>query len=372
MPACNFAATMIGEVLVGKRSFQILIIGYLEVARPGADPVHRCGPARERGTSRHVGTIFRLHQKGGDALDLRRLDLNLLSIFKAVLEAETLTSAAAQLNLSQPTVSAGLAKLRTLMGDELFVRSNGRMLPTPRALQMKEPLSRVFQSIQSDILSAAGFDAGSDTSAFTICLSDIGELEFLPRLMQRLAVSAPGVSIRSVICDPKTLSEAMDRGEIDIAIGYFPDLKTAVFNQQVLFTHGYSCIVRRDHPIIRDGLTVAQFEQIRHLNVSQDTRILDVVEQALSHHGIERQVALTVSHFVNVPILVAQSDFIATIPKPLASNFAGTYPLSIFEPPFAIPKLEIKQVWHRRFHNSARLAWLRGLITNMSQNKPSL
>jgi DNA-binding transcriptional LysR family regulator len=316
--------------------------------------------------------MFGLHQRGGDALDLRRLDLNLLSILKAVLESGTLTSAAAQLNLSQPTVSAGLAKLRTLIGDELFVRSNGRMLPTPRALQMKEPLSRIFQSIQSDILSEAGFEAGSDTSAFTICLSDIGELEFLPRLMQRLALLAPGVSIRSVICDPKTLSEAMDRGEIDIAIGYFPDLKAAVFNQQVLFAHGHSCIVRRDHPIIRGSLTLAHFEQIRHLGVSQDTRILDVVEQALSQNGIMRQVALTVSHFVNVPILVSQSDFIATIPKPLASTFAAIYPLSIFEPPFAIPKLEIKQVWHRRFHNSARLVWLRGLIANMSQNKPSM
>jgi DNA-binding transcriptional LysR family regulator len=316
--------------------------------------------------------MFGLHQRGGDALDLRRLDLNLLSILKAVLESGTLASAAAQLNLSQPTVSAGLAKLRTLMGDELFVRSNGRMLPTPRALQMKEPLSRIFQSIQSDILSEAGFEAGSDTSAFTICLSDIGELEFLPRLMQRLALLAPGVSIRSVICDPKTLSEAMDRGEIDIAIGYFPDLKAAVFNQQVLFAHGHSCIVRRDHPIIRGSLTLAHFEQIRHLGVSQDTRILDVVEQALSQNGIMRQVALTVSHFVNVPILVSQSDFIATIPKPLASTFAAIYPLSIFEPPFAIPKLEIKQVWHRRFHNSARLVWLRGLIANMSQNKPSM
>jgi DNA-binding transcriptional LysR family regulator len=237
---------------------------------------------------------------------------------------------------------------------------------------MKEPLSRIFQSIQSDILSEAGFEAGSDTSAFTICLSDIGELEFLPRLMQRLALLAPGVSIRSVICDPKTLSEAMDRGEIDIAIGYFPDLKAAVFNQQVLFAHGHSCIVRRDHPIIRESLTLAHFEQIRHLGVSQDTRILDVVEQALSQNGIMRQVALTVSHFVNVPILVSQSDFIATIPKPLASTFAAIYPLSIFEPPFAIPKLEIKQVWHRRFHNSARLVWLRGLIANMSQNKPSM
>jgi len=305
-------------------------------------------------------------------LNLKQLDLNLLSIFHAVLEAGTLTSAAAQLNLSQPTVSAGLAKLRTLMGDELFVRSNGRMLPTPRALQMKEPLARIFQSIQSDILSTAGFEAATDKGVFTICLSDIGELEFLPRLIGRLALSAPDVSVRSIISDPKTLSEAMDRGEIDLAIGYFPDLKTAVFNQQVLFTHGHSCIARRDHPIIRGELSVAQFAQARHLAVCQETRMFDVVEQAMAQHAIERHVALTISHYVNVPLLVSQSDLIATIPKPLASSFAEIYPLSIFEPPFSIPKLEIKQVWHRRFHNSARLAWLRGLIANMSQNKPSL
>ncbi len=305
-------------------------------------------------------------------MDFRRVDLNLLVVLDTLFDVGTLTGVGIRLGLSQPTASASLAKLRILMGDELFVRSKGKMLPTARALLLREPVRRILRSVQLEVLAAAGFDPRTHDGVFTICLSDIGELEFLPGLVPRLAEATPHASIRAIICDPRSLSDAMDNGEVDLAIGYFPDLQAAVFNQQVLFNHGSSCIARKGHPNFQDELSLSQFENAGHIVVRQETRMHDVVDEAIIVNNVSRRIAMTISHFVNVPFLVSESDLIATIPTPLAMKFASIYPLNVFKPPFPILKLEIKQVWHRRFHSSPRLIWFRNLVAGMSQNKPSM
>ncbi|WP_145203746.1 LysR family transcriptional regulator [Sphingobium sp. B2] len=171
----------------------------------------------------------------GFHVELRRLDLNLLVILDALLEEPTITRAAQRLQLSQPTVSAALARLREVLGDELFVRSHGTMNPTALAMSLREPVSNVLRSIRHDILARSGFEAGTSRDTFVISLSDIGELEFLPGLMDQLAKAAPHVRVKTISCNPEALADAMDAGEIDIAIGYYPDLTTSVFKQQVLF-----------------------------------------------------------------------------------------------------------------------------------------
>lgn len=305
-------------------------------------------------------------------MELRRLDLNLLVILDALFEEPTITRAAQRLQLSQPTVSAALAKLREVLGDELFVRSHGTMNPTARAMTLREPVSNVLRSIRHDILARSGFEAETSNDTFTISLSDIGELEFLPGLMQRLEEVAPHVRVKAISCNPEVLADAMDAGEIDLAIGYFPDLTTSVFKQQVLFTHDTSILIRENHPVLGDGVTLEQYHAARHIAVEQQSRHHDVVELALAQQDIQREIVLTVSHYVNVPALVAQSDFVATIATPLARRFAEHYPLKLMPLPFDIPKREIKQIWHRRFDNGQRLVWLRGLVASMSQNRPYL
>jgi DNA-binding transcriptional LysR family regulator len=305
-------------------------------------------------------------------MDLRRLDLNLLVILDALYDEGTITRVAERLQLSQPTVSGALGKLRTLLNDELFIRSHGTMQPTERAMQLRTPVQKVLQMVRLEILEQAGFDPMSLTDTITISTSDIGELEFLPGLLERLSSLAPEASIRTVLRDPRALAEAMEQGEIDLAIGYFPDLQAAVFKQQVLFSHGAVCLVRRDHPLYAHGITFAQYRAARHLVVIQESRLQDVIDQALSEHGIVRNIALTISHFVNVPPLIARSDLVATLPRPVAARSSQFYPLTLLEAPFPIASMEIKQVWHRRFHNSPKLIWLRHLIAEMSQNKPSM
>ncbi len=219
-------------------------------------------------------------------------------------------------------------------------------------MQLREPIRRVLQTVRLEILEQTAFDPASLSETITICASDVGELEFLPVLMERLAQLAPRASVRAVLRDPRALAEAMERGDIDAAIGYFPDLQATVFKQQVLFSHPSVCVVRRDHPLYANGITLEQYREARHLVVAQESRLHDPVDEALAEAGIERKVALTISHFVNVPPLIAQSDLVATIARPVATQQSRFYPIRLLEPPFPIPLLQIKQVWHRRFDNS--------------------
>jgi DNA-binding transcriptional LysR family regulator len=308
----------------------------------------------------------------GKFMDLRRLDLNLLVVLDALYDEGSITRVAERLQMSQPTISAALGKLRTVLNDELFIRSHGAMQPTERAMQLRLPVQKVLQMVRLEILEQAGFDPLSLAETITISTSDVGELEFLPGLLERLPRLAPRASIRTVLRDPHALAEAMDKGDVDLAIGYFPDLHAAVFKQQVLFSHPSVCVVRRDHPLYAKGLTLDQYREARHLVVAQESRSQDVIDQALAEHGIVRRVALTISHFVNVPPLIARSDLVATLARPIAAAPSQFYPITLHEAPFPIAPMQIKQVWHRRFHNSPKLVWLRRVIAEMSQNNPSM
>jgi len=305
-------------------------------------------------------------------MDIRDLDLNLLRVLDALIEEGTITRAARRLRLAQPTVSAALRRLRLVLGDELFVRVDGIMQPTARALAVKDVVSSVLKTIRLEILSQAAFDPSLEVGTITLSLSDIGELEFLPKLYERIAHEAPNVTVRSVIANPTDLAVAMDLGNVDLAMGYFPDLTTSLFKQQSLFKHKSACLVRRDHPTLGANFTLEDYLAAKHIAIAQEGRFRDVVEVGLAAQGLERRIGIQTPHFVSVPFLVAQSDLVATVPYPLAVQFAGLCNLRIVDPPFAIPLIEVKQVWHKRFDGHPRLRWLRQLVAETSQNRPHM
>ncbi len=304
--------------------------------------------------------------------DFRGFDLNLLLTFDCLMEEKTITKAAERLQVSQPTVSVSLNKLRTALGDELFVRSAGTMQPTARAMDLRDPVRRIIEAIRSDVLEYADFDPIGYRGTFTLSLSDIGEMEFIPKLLKAFQTAAPNATMQSVVADPYHLSSALDAGEIDLAMGYFPDLTASGFKQQLLFMHPFACVARKNHPEIAGRITMEQFLNATHVVVVQPGRKQDLFERALAEQGIARRVALKVPHFISVPYLIAETDLIATVPRPLATTFAVTCDLQVLEPPMDSPLIEVKQVWHRRFDRSPRLIWLRSLVSSISQNKPHL
>jgi DNA-binding transcriptional LysR family regulator len=300
-------------------------------------------------------------------MDLHRIDLNLLLMLDAIFEAENLTHAAQKLGVSQPTVSASLTKLRVLFGDELFVRSQGAMRPTELAVKIREPLREILDSIRFDIFAQAPFDPTAETGSFTISTTDFGELEALPDIMAFLASEAPNVSVRTILCETSELPKAMDAGEIDLAYGYFPELNSAAFHQQVILDHDCVCLVRRDHPAIGQTISIEQYEAANHAAVHPGNRVGDIISDALRECDIKRKTSLVMSHSVYLPYIVSKTDLVATLPRPTALQAAKMYPLTILETPFPAPCIKLKQVWHRRFDNSPRLKWFRRLVARLAR-----
>lgn len=303
--------------------------------------------------------------------DVRDFDLKLLLVLDAVLREGTLSNAAKALKLSQPTISSSLARLREIFQDELLVRCGNAMQPTPRALALKEPIQRMLGMVKGEILDTGKFEPATESRPYTITMSDIGEMLLLPRLVAKLAQAAPRIALRSVVVAPRHLEEAMETGEIDLAVGYFPDLARSTTMQQTLFTHGFACLARAGHPLIENGLTLKTFLEAGHVVVAAAGRSQESFENALAKRGLERSCVLRVPHFLSVPFVVASTDLIVTVPQPVATFFAGLVNLQVLDPPIDVPELAVRQYWHRRSHRDARITWLRAIMSEFYQtNRP--
>ena len=181
-------------------------------------------------------------------LKLQEFDLNLLVVFQETLKQRRVSSAAKQLGLSQPAVSNALSRLRRALGDDLFVRTPTGMAPTPFAEQLAIPIADALLAIQESLNRQQVFDPASSTRHFTIALTDVGEIHFLPELYGELVDNAPNVSISTVRLDPRILREDMEAGKVDLAVSFIPYLQGG-FYQRSLFRHRYVCMFRSGHPL---------------------------------------------------------------------------------------------------------------------------
>jgi len=182
-------------------------------------------------------------------MDMNHVDLNLLLIFEAMLEHQSVTRAGQAVGLSQPAMSAALAKLRSMLNDPLFVRTGVGMKPTPRAQDLAPSISRVLDIMRTQVLHESNFDAAVATRTFTINTPDIGEMVFLPKLLKRLSTVAPSIRLRATTVPHEQLETALETGKVDLAVGYFPDLTKAEIFQQRLFSHSFVCVVREDQAL---------------------------------------------------------------------------------------------------------------------------
>lgn len=295
-------------------------------------------------------------------MDIDKIDLNLLRIFDALMRTKNVTQAGEIVGLSQPAVSFALAKLRTLTGDSLFVRTPKGMEPTPRAVWMADPTRHVLEVVERDIFQRESFDPASSERSFTLSLTDIGEMVFLPKLLKRLKQEAPGIVLASQSMPPAKLAEAMSAGEVDLAVGYYPDITKANFYQQHLFAHSFAGVVRRDHPQIGTKPTLRQFLDASHVVVRAEGRSQELFERFLMQQNIERKIGLSIPHFLSILHLLPESDMIATVPSSCARAFEKLGTLRMVELPLPVPSFDLKQHWHARYHRDPANQWLRKVV----------
>lgn len=292
--------------------------------------------------------------------DLRSLDLNLLVIFQYLLEDGNLSAVARRLNLSQPAVSNALRRLRVTLEDELFVRTNDGMQPTPLAQRLAEPIGEALALLSQMLDVQDTFDPLSDGRRFRIAMSDVGEIHFMPVLIDYFAAAAPALRIDSVRMQGAALRREMEAGRVDLAVGVFEDLGSGFFQRQ-LFRQGYLTLYREGHPTADEGMSQEAFVRARHLIVSGAVPY-GQVNQSLERAGIVISEHWSVPHFVAVPHILAENDLLATVPRKLAESVAARFGLRTLTPPIRIPRLQTNLFWPRRFHRDAANQWLRNLI----------
>ncbi|MBF7015306.1 LysR family transcriptional regulator (plasmid) [Novosphingobium resinovorum] len=302
-------------------------------------------------------------------MDYRRFDLNLLVVLDALLEERGVNATARRLGMSQPNVSYALSKLRLQFKDELVVRVGNSMQLTVVGETLREPLRLILAGLETEILAERHFDPATSDRRFVISTSDIGELVFLPRLMAELSSHAPGITLQSRSISPEELQQAMANGSVDLALGYFPDLNGANFLTQKLFDHPFTCIARADHPVAAPDWSLDTFLSLGHIVVAQRGRSQELIEERLADLGLTRRVQLQSPHFISVPLLVANSDLISTLPAAVGAIFATMARLRLIAPPLCSPMISIQQFWHRRVHTDPGNAWLRKLITKLFRGR---
>ena len=297
-------------------------------------------------------------------MNINSVNLNLLVAFDALFEELSVTAAARRAGVTQPAMSNTLAQLRVLFGDPLFLRHRTGLTPTARAKQLAEPIRSGLRLLQGALVGQS-FDEASSTRRFVIATSDYVELVLLPSLLNRLQRRAPGVRLQ---LRPWGLHEAppeLLRGEVDLMLGFYGKLPPH-HHEQALFEDEYVCVVRRRHPSVKSKLTLSKYLELSHVLVSSRADSPGSVDRALAALGKQRRVGARVSHFLTVPVLVSQTDFVAALDRRVAEVFAGPLGLKLFPPPLKLPKGTIGQVWHDQQDRDPAQRWLRALIAEVA------
>ena len=307
----------------------------------------------------HVYRISRISQI--DAMDIRAIDLNLLPVLDALLRQRSVTLAARELDMSQSALSAALARLRQLLGDELFVRTGRGLLPTPRAAALAEPVADILERVREGVLRGGTFDPGSARRAFKLLLSDVGAYVLLPRIVRALRAQAPGVSLTLRPLTGADIAAELAEGKTDLAVGSYPALPASLF-QRRLFDRHFVGLVRRDHPLARGRLGLRAFAAAPQLVVRMTSGIQERIDAALAAKGLERTDVLELPSYLAVPPLLHAADFLAVLPGQLADDFGRDGGFAVLELPLPLPASTIRMHGHRRFHEDAGNVWLREVV----------
>lgn len=297
-------------------------------------------------------------------VNVQELDLNLLRVLDAVLHERGVTAAAARLGLTQPAVSNALARLRRVFGDPLFVRSAAGMDATPFARELAEPVRQALALLESALAHGPGFDPATSTRAFRFYMSDLGQVEFLPPLVERVQRNAAGVRLEAVAADLEHISDALGSGALDLAVGFLPALGPPV-ERRALFRDPYVCLMRAGHPATEGRFTRKKFLEASHVLVTYRGGGHRVIEEALERAGVARRIALRVPHFTVVPMVLERTDLVLTLPARVARVYERSGGFKSVPPPVPMPAAEVAVHWHERFAADPGNRWLREQIIEL-------
>ena len=306
-------------------------------------------------------------------MNIEDLDFRHLQLLDSLIRHRSVTSAANELDLAQPTASHSLNRLRRIFDDPLLVRARGGMEPTPRALAMAPTIERLLELKRELADTGHDFAPARLEREFVIAGSDIGQLIVLTSLYDFANTEAPGVRFRALTLGGEEMTVALQTGHVDLAFGAYPKLLSGI-NEQTLYTERYFCFAPPDHPFSQQP-DMTTFLGSDHVLVS--TRGL-----AHAHREVEleitgrlpaERVRMITGSFMVALVAAARSGLILTAPAQVIGHEARMFGLVRSEPPFTLDGFEVRQYWHARCHVEPAHRWLRktlrrGILCRINRN----
>lgn len=289
-------------------------------------------------------------------LNLRSIDLNLLPVFDAIMEAGQLSRAAEALGMSQPAISAALQRLRHTLGDPLFVRTRQGMVPTPRARELHSSLSQQLAAMQDTLDPANRFVPVTSQRRFRVLSNDYFEMVILPPLLTRLRKEAPNIVVEVALAGDD-MPQLLYTAEADLAVDAFA-MENDRLRRQVLLEEKLAVVARQDHPTLRGNCTKQQFLDAEHVVLPDRNRRLPL-DQILNEPGWQRRTGARVTQFASMLATCSRSDMIATVPERMARQYGRALGLQVLPFPANVPPLPVYLLWAPVMDDDPAHRWFR-------------
>lgn len=290
-----------------------------------------------------------------------KYDLNLLPVLLVMIEERNVTRAAERLGITQPALSNALNRLRETLNDPLFIRERYGMRPTPKAEQLSQVVGAALSSIDKVILGQQDFDPLHATRLFTLAPNSYVEFIMMPAIVARLRDCAPGIRLRLTPFGNDVTETGVISGNTDMVLGRIVEPPDNLVVQH-LMNEGLACVISADHPLVGENLSAEQYEQLKHVNVLPPGRMRAGLYQALEKRGLRRQVAVSVTHFLAVPEMIAVTDYCATLPRLICQHLARDQRLRIVPAPVDLGTFPVEMGWHARYRDDPAHRWFRGVV----------
>lgn len=296
-----------------------------------------------------------------------RYDLNLLRVFLALMQERSVTRAADRLGITQPALSNSLNRLRDILHDPLFIRERYGMQPTPKAEQLAPVIMEAIAQLDGLVFGQQAFDPMHSEMLVTIAPNSYVEYVLIPAVVARLQALAPGIKLRITPYGNDLAETGVISGTTALVMGRFVDPPDNLVVQH-LMDDSLACVVRADHPDIGNTITKAQYETMKHVNVMPPGKMRAGLFQALDRHGLKREVAVSVTHFLSVPEVIATTDYCTTLPSQICRRLQGDKRLKTLPTPVDLGTFPIDMAWHVRYRHDPAHRWLRTMIEEVARS----
>ncbi|WP_326543391.1 LysR family transcriptional regulator [Pseudorhodoferax sp.] len=294
-----------------------------------------------------------------------RYDLNLLPVFIALMEERSVTRAAERLGITQPALSNALTRLRALLQDPLFIRERYGMQPTPKAEALAPAVAAALGSLDALVRGQQAFDPATAQQLVTIAPNSYVEYVLVPAIVARLGALAPGIRLRLTPYGADLAETGVVSGATAMVLGRINEPPDNLVVQH-LMDDGLACVVRADHPQVGERITRKQYERLRHVNMLPPGRLRAGLFQKLDSAQLKREVAVSVTHFLAIPELVAVTDYCATLPRQICRRLAGDARLKVIPAPVDLGSFPVQMGWHVRYRDDPTHKWLRELVAGVA------